>query len=184
MHGLVLFARPWWVNLLILAPVAPYLLSKNGKLRMGWNRLFVAALFGIAFGFVEAAVVVYLRTAAGLLPAGNVQAFVVPERLLKIEFFREAATMVMLGAIAWFVGQRLREKMVAFLWIFAFWDLFYYVWLRIVIAWPGSFLSPDVLFLIPVPWLAQVWFPILVSSLTILVVCLRASSGSRVRMPF
>ncbi len=45
---------------------------------------------------------------------------------------------------------------------------------RIPIGWPGSFFSPDLLFLIPVPWLAQVWFPILISSLTILVICIRA----------
>ncbi len=174
MPHFTLFAQPWWVNLLILSPAVPYLLSKNGNLRLGWSRLSWAAFFGVAFGFVEAAVVIYLRTAAGLLPARNNLAFVFPEHLLKIEFFREAATMVMLGAIAWFVGQKLRERVVAFLWTFAFWDLFYYVWLRLAIGWPGSFLSPDLLFLIPVPWLAQVWFPILVSSLTILAICLCA----------
>jgi hypothetical protein len=174
MPHFALFARPWWVNLLVLSPGAPYLLSINGKLRLGWKRLVAAALFGIAFGFVEAAVVVYLRAAAGLLPARSNQAFAVPEFLLKIEFFREAATMVMLGAVAWFAGQRWRERVTAFLWTFAFWDLFYYVWLRIAIGWPGSLLSPDVLFLIPVPWLAQVWFPILVSGLMILVIALRA----------
>jgi hypothetical protein len=174
MHGFILFARPWWVNLLILAPAVPYFLARHGKLRLGWDRLFVAALFGIAFGFVEAAIVIYLRTAAGLMPPRGNQVFVFPMRLWRIEFFREAATMVMLGAIAWFVGQKLRERVVAFLWIFAFWDLLYYVWLRLAIGWPQSFLSPDLLFLIPVPWFAQVWFPILVSSLTILAVCLRA----------
>ncbi len=170
----MLFARPWWVNLLILSPAVPFFLSMNGNLRLGRGRLVGAALFGIAFGFVEAAVVVYLRSAAGLLPGQSNLAFVFPRHLFKIEVFREAATMVMLGVIAWFAGQKLREKVILFLWTFAIWDLFYYIWLRVTIGWPGSLLTPDLLFLIPVPWLAQVWFPILVSSLTILVVCLRA----------
>jgi hypothetical protein len=42
--------------------------------------------------------------------------------------------------------------------------LFYYVFLKIILGWPTSFGTMDVLFLIPVPWLAPVWFPILISS--------------------
>jgi hypothetical protein len=175
MSGFVLFATPWWVNLLILVPIVPYLLSKNEKIRIGKLRLLLAALFGIAFGFVEAAVVVYLRAATGLLPVPQLKAIAAfPESLLRIECFREAATMIMLGGIAWLAGQSIRAKVVAFLWTFAFWDIFYYVWLRFTIGWPASFLSSDVLFLIPVPWMAQVWFPILVSSLTALVIWFRA----------
>jgi hypothetical protein len=35
------------------------------------------------------------------------------------------------------------------------------------VRWPYSLLAPDILFLIPVPWVAQVWFPLLVSVLSI-----------------
>ena len=175
MSGFRLFAAPWWVNLLILAPIVPYLLSKKDKIRIGKKRLLLAALFGIAFGFVEAAVVVYLRAATGLWPVPQLEAFAAfPQKLLKIECFREAATIVMLGIIAFLVGQRIKEKAIAFLWAFAFWDIFYYVWLRFTISWPSSFLNFDVLFLIPVPWVAQVWFPILISSLTALVIWFRS----------
>ena len=175
MSGFQLFAAPWGVNCLILIPIVPYLLSKKDKIRIGKKRLLLAALFGIAFGFVEAAVVVYLRAATGLWPETQVNALVVvPESLLRIECFREAATIIMLGANAILVGQRIKEKAVAFLWTFAFWDIFYYVWLRLTIGWPGSFLDSDVLFLIPVPWVAQVWFPILISSLTALVIWFRS----------
>jgi hypothetical protein len=173
--GLVLFAAPWWVNCLILIPIVPYLLSKKDKIRIGKKQLLIAALFGIAFGFVEAAVVVYLRAATGLWPEPQVNALVVvPDNLLRIECFREAATIIMLGAIAFLSGQRIKEKAVAFLWTFAFWDIFYYVWLRFAIGWPSSLLNTDVLFLIPVPWVAQVWFPILVSGLTALVIWFRS----------
>jgi len=176
MSGFVLFASPWWVNFLILIPIAPYLLAAKGKVGLSKMRLLGLALFGIAFGFIEAAVVVYLRDATGLWPVPQIKAVTaLPAILLRIERFREAATIIVVVEIAFFSGQRLREKVVAFLWTFAFWDIFYYVWLRLTIGWPGSFLSPDVLFLIPVPWVSQVWFPILVSSLTAIAVWLRSA---------
>ena len=174
MSGFALFASPWWVNLLILIPLAPYLLSRNAKFSLGRKRLLVIAIFGIAFGFVEAAVVVYLRAATGLWPVIQVNAAALPENLVRIECFREAATMVMLGGIAWLAGQNLKARAAAFLWTFAFWDFFYYVWLRLTIGWPSSLVSSDILFLIPVPWIAQVWFPILVSSLTAAVIWFRS----------
>jgi hypothetical protein len=170
-----LFASPWWVNLLILIPAVVYLLSRNEKIRIGKQRLLIAALFGIAFGFVEAAVVVYLRFATGLWPGPPEKMLMpFPVSLLKIECVREAATMIMLGSVAWFVAQRIKARFVAFLWTFAFWDFFYYIWLRVTIGWPGSLLTPDLLFLIPVPWLAQVWFPLLVSGLTAVVIWFRS----------
>jgi hypothetical protein len=168
-------ATPWWVNLLLLVPVLLYLLASRQRFRIGKKPLLVAALFGIAFAFVEAAVVVYLRAAAGVPPGGQtatLDAF--PAHLLSIERFREAATLVMLAGLAWFAGQRFKEKLVAFLWTFAFWDLFYYLWLRLTIGWPASLLTNDVLFLLPVPWIAQVWFPILVSGLTVVVIWFRS----------
>ena len=175
MSGFVLFATPWWINFLILIPVVPYLLSKKDKIRIGKKRLLVAAIIGIAFGFVEAAVVVYLRAATGLWPGPPAKTLVAfPENLYRIECLREAATMIILGGIALLTAQSTKEKVVAFLWTFAFWDIFYYVWLRVAIGWPSSFINSDVLFLIPVPWVAQVWFPILVSGLTVFVIWFRS----------
>ena len=55
---------------------------------------------------------------------------------------------------------------------FAFWDIFYYVGLGLIIRWPPSVLMQDVLFLIPTPWIAPVWFPVLVSVLAIAAVLL------------
>ena len=160
------FAAPWWVNLLLAVPLLLWLLPR-GPTEIDRRRLAAAAVFGIAFGLVEAAVVLYLRAAGGQAPAAHSSALiVVPERLLRFEIWREAATMIMLGAIAWLTGENWKERALAFLWTFALWDLAYYGWLRLAIGWPQSLLTPDVLFLIPVPWLAQVWFPILVSAWT------------------
>jgi len=76
----------------------------------------------------------------------------------------------MLVVIAWLAGTTWPERGIFFLWTFAFWDLFYYVSLYVLIKWPPSLKTIDVLFLIPVPWIAPVWFPAGVSALTILVI--------------
>ena len=178
MSGFVLLVRPWWVNFLILAPALPWFLARKQKLAIVRPRLLWAAAFGIAFGFAEAAVVVYLRTATGLLPVSQTEKVIfLPPFLLHVECFREAATMVMLLAVAWLTGRNARERAAVFLWTFAFWDFFYYVWLRTVIGWPASLLTPDLLFLLPVPWISQVWFPLLVSGLTVVSVWMRSGIG-------
>lgn len=136
------------------------------------TRLLLLAVFGIAMAHLEGVVVVYLRKALGILDSESnkksIEKF--PERYMKIEMTREVATIIMLAAIAWLTGSSWTEKGIFFLWTFAFWDLFYYVSLYVLIKWPPSFKTIDVLFLIPVPWIAPVWFPIGVSSLTILVI--------------
>lgn len=175
MSGFILFAKPWWVNLLILVPLVAYFFSRNERSHINKRRLLLIALLGIAFGFVEAAVVVYLRAATGLWPAPQANSLVtLPQTLIRIECFRETATIVMLGVIAWLAGQSFKQKTLAFLWTFALWDFSYYVWLRLAIGWPASLLDSDILFLIPVPWVAQVWFPIVVSILTAVVIWFRS----------
>lgn len=137
-------------------------------------KLFLMAVFGIAMAHVEGVVVVYLRKALGMLDSESNKEFVekFPKRYLYIEMTREAATIIMLVAIALLVGETWIEKGVFFLWTFAFWDLFYYVSLYILIKWPPTLKTIDVLFLIPKPWIAPVWFPIGVSSVTIIVIAL------------
>jgi hypothetical protein len=136
------------------------------------TKLILLAFFGIAMAHLEGVVVVYLRKALGILDSESnkesIEKF--PERYFKIEMTREAATIIMLFIISWFAGASLIEKGVFFLWTFAFWDLFYYVSLYILIKWPPKLTTIDVLFLIPKPWIAPVWFPIGVSSVTIIVI--------------
>lgn len=56
-----------------------------------------------------------------------------------------------------------------FLIIFGVWDIFFYLWLKVIINWPDSFLTYDILFLIPIPWIAPVLAPVLISLLMILI---------------
>lgn len=137
-------------------------------------KLLFLAIFGIAMAHLEGVVVVYLRKALGIIDteSNKVSVGKFPKRFLNIEISREAATIIMLLAIAFLVGSTWVERGIFFLWTFAFWDLFYYVSLYILIKWPPSLKTIDVLFLIPVPWIAPVWFPIGVSSLTILVIAI------------
>jgi hypothetical protein len=135
-------------------------------------RLSLLAVLGIAMAHLEGVVVVYLRKALGLLDSESNKESVdkFPKRYLYIEMTREAATIIMLLAIAYLVGTTWLERGIFFLWTFAFWDLFYYLSLYILIKWPPTLKTIDVLFLIPVPWIAPVWFPIGVSSLTIIAI--------------
>ncbi len=135
-------------------------------------RLILLAVFGLAMAHFEGVVVVYLRKYLGMEDGDSNKdaAFRIPGRLLKIEKSREAATIIMLVAIAWIAGNTVTERAVYFLWTFAFWDLFYYLSLYILIKWPPRLTATDVLFLIPKPWIAPVWFPVSVSATTIIVI--------------
>lgn len=142
-------------------------------------KLSLLAVFGIAMAHLEGVVVVYLRKSLGMLDSESnkesVEKF--PKRFLYIEITREAATIIMLVVIAYLVGSTWLEKSIFFLWTFAFWDLFYYLSLYILIKWPPTLKTIDVLFLIPVPWIAPVWFPVAVSSLTIIIIAILYLSG-------
>jgi hypothetical protein len=141
--------------------------------------LLLLAVFGVAMAHLEGVVVVYLRKALGMLDSESnkesLEKF--PDRYLKIEMTREAATIIMLVVIAYLAGGSWIERGLFFLWTFAFWDLFYYLSLYILIKWPPVLTTTDVLFLIPKPWIAPVWFPIGVSGLTILVIFILALFG-------
>jgi len=138
-------------------------------------------LFGTAFGYLEAAVVSYLRTlheparqqfhpgrAAGdlfplltldqLRSAGPEQ-----QRTLATEIGREAATIIMLAAVALAVSKNAGQWAAAFAIAFGTWDITFYLFLRVLLGWPASLLTWDILFLIPVPWAGPVVAPMLVS---------------------
>ncbi len=132
-----------------------------------FRRFCVVVVFGVAFAYIESAVVVYLR--AIFYPDG----FVFPladfgisplwERLLLTEVGREAASLVLIFSGAWLFGYNLRQRFAYFMTIFAVWDIFYYVWLKVLLNWPASVMDWDVLFLIPLVWAAPVLAPVLVS---------------------
>ena len=136
------------------------------------EKFLLLALFGIAMAHFEGVVVVYLRQVLGISDSqSNIESLKnFPKQYIFIEKTREVATIVMLVTLALLVGETWLDKIIVFLWTFAFWDLFYYLSLYLLIKWPPSLTTIDVLFLIPRPWIAPVWFPIGVSSITIITI--------------
>ena len=139
--------------------------TSRRQLKIMLNRFCVVVVFGIAFGYIEAAVVVYLRTIlyddAARLPF-PLTYFLSPSLLLT-EVGREAATLVLMLTAAWLFGRNRQQRFAFLLTIFAVWDIFYYVWLKILADWPCSIMDWDILFLIPVVWAGPVLAPVLVS---------------------
>jgi hypothetical protein len=134
--------------------------------------LVILTIFAIAMGFLEAAIVVYLREI--LYPNGFAFPLApISNKLAVIEFLREAATLIMLLAVGWMTGRTRFEKFILFLYAFAIWDIFYYIFLKILINWPASFLTWDILFLIPVTWTGPVLAPV-TSSLSMIILSLFA----------
>lgn len=118
--------------------------------------------FFIAMAFLESAVVVYLR--ALFYPQGF-EFPIVPMHgiLVTTEVFREFATLVMLLAPGALVTRSALERFAWFCFGFGVWDIFYYVWLKVLLDWPSSLMTFDLLFLIPVPWVGPVWAPCVIS---------------------
>jgi len=118
--------------------------------------------FSIAMSFLETAVVVYLREL--YYPDGFVFPLVAMAReLAVVEFWREVATLVMLLGISMITGKTTAQKFAYFIYCFAIWDIFYYIFLKVLLGWPQSLFTWDILFLIPVPWVGPVITPVIVA---------------------
>lgn len=119
-------------------------------------------VFSIAMGFLETSVVVYLRKL--YYPEGFKFPLVpVTRDIATTEFFREIATIIMLIGAGVMAGKNAIQRFVFFLFSFAIWDIFYYVFLKVLLNWPESLFTWDILFLVPVPWVGPVIAPCIVS---------------------
>jgi hypothetical protein len=129
-----------------------------------WRKVWNAMAFAVAMAYVEATVVVFLRRLYYHERGGFGFPLVLidtPTQLL--EMGREACTIIMLATAGSAAGRTKVGKLAFFLLLFGIWDIFYYVWLRVFLAWPPSLLTWDVLFLIPVVWVSPVLAPVLVA---------------------
>jgi len=187
-------AQPWWVNLVLLIPPLAWFSLASCGVPLTVRQLALTGVFAVAFGFLEAIVVVYLRAAAGLLPdirehsrtlrgcpesctSSHMQS-VNPKELLTSKCFARPPPSSCSSASLPHLREIKRTRR-NFLWTFAIWDIVYYAGLWASIGWPLSLRDPDVLFLFPVPWFSPVWFPILVSALALVAVLLSGRSPDR-----
>lgn len=150
---------------------------------MKTNKTLLAVfIFSIAMGFLESSVVVYLREL--YYPEG----FSFPIKIIQgtvaiTEIIREAATLIMLLCIGFIAGKTLLERFAYFIFSFAIWDIFYYVFLKLLLGWPESVFTWDLLFLLPVAWVGPVIAPILCSLAMIflaILIIFNESNGKKV----
>jgi len=148
---------------------------------MKLSRLFlIVTAFAIAMGFLESAVVVYLREI--LYPAGfDFPLSHLPAGLGVTEILREVATVVMLVALGMIAARRFSTGFAWFIYSFAIWDIFYYVFLWLLLGWPQSLMTWDILFLIPTTWTGPVLSPLLVSLTLILLAVVILTGNERGR---
>jgi hypothetical protein len=153
--------------------------TSSESLKTTITRFVIACIFSIAFAYIESAVVVYLRAIfhpdGFTFPLSNFDTILQNKAILLTEIGREVATIVLIFTGAWLFGRNLQQRFAYFLTIFAIWDIFYYVWLKVLSTylkaipnWPQSIMDWDILFLIPMAWAGPVVAPILVS-ITLLV---------------
>jgi len=134
------------------------------------QRFFWLAVFALAMGFLEGIVVIYLREL--YYPGGfEFPLKLMSPELVKIEWIREIATLVMLAGVGIITGRNGLQRLFYALFAFGVWDISYYVALKLLIGWPASLLTWDLLFLIPVSWLGPVLAPVL-NSVTMIVMAL------------
>ena len=83
-----------------------------------FKKFFLLTLFGLTFGYIESAVVTYLR--ALYYPEGFCFPLkLMPFSILITELLREFATMVVLSVVAIITGVSLLEKFYYFIYSFA-----------------------------------------------------------------
>jgi hypothetical protein len=132
--------------------------------RASW---ILVAAFAVAMAWVEAACVYDLRVLVDRLDPYQANPLPMTGRLGAIELAREAATLVMLAAVGALAGRTVRTRLAYTAVAFGVWDIFYYLWLKVMCGWPTSLLDWDILFLLPLPWWGPVIAPVSIALLMI-----------------
>jgi hypothetical protein len=121
------------------------------------RRWTIVIAFAIAMAWVEAASVFYIRTLVNRVEPYQPDPLPIHGALGSVELWREAATLVMIATVGLLAGRTWRSRAGYAAIAFGVWDLFYYVFLRLISGWPRTLLDWDILFLLPLPW----WGPVL-----------------------
>jgi len=130
-------------------------------------RWWIVVVFSLAMAWVESAVVYYLRTLIDRIDPHQPNPLPVIGGLGPVELARELATMIMLFTVGMLAGQTWRSRLGYSALAFGVWDIFYYVFLKLMCGWPRSLLDWDILFLLPLPWWGPVLAPVLIALLLI-----------------
>jgi hypothetical protein len=132
------------------------------------TRWAIVVAFAIAMAFVEAASVLYIRTLVGRIEPYQADPLPIQGSLGNVELWREAATLLMIATLGLLAGRTWRRRAAYAALAFGTWDIFYYVFLRLISGWPRTVLDWDILFLLPLPWWGPVLAPVSIALLMIL----------------
>jgi hypothetical protein len=141
------------------------MMTAPARARVTW---LVVAVFAIAMAWLESATVYYLRVLVGRLDPYQANPLPISGALGPVELVREAATLVMLLTVGMLAGRTWQTRLGYSAIAFGVWDIFYYVFLKVIYDWPKSLFDWDILFLLPLPWWGPVLAPISVALLMIL----------------
>jgi hypothetical protein len=120
-------------------------------------RWAIVVVFAVAMAWVEAACVFYIRTLVDRIQPYQANPLPIHDALGGVELWREAATLVMIATLGALAGRTWRGRAGYAALAFGVWDIFYYLFLRLISGWPKTVLDWDILFLLPLPW----WGPVL-----------------------
>jgi hypothetical protein len=137
------------------------------KSHPSFDRWWTVTTFAIAMAWVESAVVFYLRTMIDRIEPYQPNPLPDFGGLAGAELVREAATLIMLFTVGMLAGRTWRARFGYMAIAFGTWDIFYYVFLKVLTGWPHSLMDWDILFLLPLPWWGPVLAPVLISLLMI-----------------
>jgi hypothetical protein len=140
---------------------------KTTEQNSNWRRWWTVVLYAMAMAWVESAVVFYLRSMIHRIEPYQPDPLPMIGGFAAVELTRELATLVMLFAVGVLAGRTWRARIGYTIIAFGVWDIFYYIFLKIICGWPHSLLDWDILFLLPLPWWGPVLAPVLIALLMI-----------------
>ena len=154
----------------------------NGELseRARWA---IVVAFAVAMAWVEAACVFYIRALVDRVEPYQVNPLPISAALGTVELWREAATLAMIVTIGLLAGRSWRRRIGYAAIAFGVWDVFYYVFLRVICGWPKTLFDWDILFLLPLPWWAPVLAPVSIALLMILWGTVASQGGEPAHAP-
>jgi len=132
------------------------------------TRWAIVVIFAIAMAWVEAASVLYIRALVDRIEPYQADPLPLHGALGEVELWREAATLVMIATLGALAGRTWRRRAGYAALAFGVWDIFYYVFLRLMSGWPRTLLDWDILFLLPLPWWGPVLAPVSIALVMIL----------------
>ena len=138
----------------------------------------IVVVFAVAMAWVEAASVFYIRTLVDRIEPYQTNPLPIDGALGNVELWREASTLVMLTTLGVLAGRTWRRRAGYAALAFGVWDIFYYVFLRLISGWPRTLLDWDILFLLPLPWWGPVLAPVTISLVMIVWGTLATQSGA------